>query len=144
MNVVRIYIGSALSNKHRVEQLWSVLEEHYPQLEFTYEWYQVGRVPLDAYPDIARKEYNGVLNADIFVGLLPGKKGTHTEFGVALATVPHVILLGVESDFVPIDEDNYPSIFYYLPNVKRYVHDGTLESLLKVGRSAVEEILSKI
>jgi hypothetical protein len=122
--------------------LWNILDARFPgQLTFTYEWYKVGKVEPDLWSRVALLEYNGVINADLFIGLLPGKKGTHTEFGIALATVPHVALLGTKQDFEPIDDDNYPSIFYYLMNVKRYEHDGSMQDLLEKGVQAVVEAI---
>jgi nucleoside 2-deoxyribosyltransferase len=138
----RIYIASALSNKNKVDQLFSVIEAHHP-VEFTYKWYEVGKVPKDAYLDVASKELHGVLNADVFIALLPGKKGTHTELGIAIATCPKVIVLGEEDDFEPVDEDNYPSIFYFLPMVERVVYDGTREGLFKTGLKAFEQAIRR-
>lgn len=138
-----IYVGSGLSNAEQVIELWQRLKVAFPDLEFTYQWYLQGGVPLERWEEVAQLEYNGVLAADIFIMLCPGKKGSHTELGIALATCPNVIVCGTAEELEPQGVNTreaasvYPSIFYYLPTVTRVTHDGTIEDLF----SQVKEVL---
>lgn len=66
--------------------------------------------------DVAQEEVQGVQDADLLVVLLPGRKGTHVELGVAIASgVPVLIVPNTISD-VGIDKDTVP--FYRYPGVR--------------------------
>lgn len=54
----------------------------------TYDWTQHGSVQAEGpakIAEVSENELNGVLDAELFIALLPGGRGTHTEFGAALA-----------------------------------------------------------
>ena len=54
----------------------------------TYAWDEHGSVQDDGperIREVAMNEVSGVLDADLFVCLLPGGRGTHTELGIAIA-----------------------------------------------------------
>lgn len=58
-------------------------------LSQTYAWWEHGSVQAEGperIREVAVAELDGVRNADLFVCLLPGARGTHTELGCALAT----------------------------------------------------------
>jgi hypothetical protein len=60
--------------------------------EITYDWSVHGSVQKDGperIREVAEAECNGVLQADLFVCLLPGGRGTHTELGIALGNKRH-------------------------------------------------------
>ena len=145
-----IYVGSGLSNAEQVIELWQRLQVEFKDLQFTYQWYLKGSVPLEQWEEVSQLEYNGVLAADIFILLCPGKKGSHTELGIALATCPNVIVCGTEQEMEPQGVNTkepgsvYPSIFYYLPSVTRVIHDGTIEDLFnQVKEVLYEKVYSK-
>jgi hypothetical protein len=118
--------------------LWLNLSTANPKLECTYKWFEVGKVDSSQWADISIKEYYGVVAADIFLLLLPGKKGSYTEFGVALASVPNVFVAGELSDFQETPEGDYPSIFLFLPTVKRIAYDGTYDDLLTAVQKGID------
>lgn len=139
----RIYIATSLDNSEQCIMLWQALKVWKPDLDFTYEWYHAGKVDLARYAEVSALEYNGVISADIFIMLCPGKKGSHTELGIALTTVPHVFVAGVKEELEP-HATGYPSIFYYLPTVTRIEHDGTFDDLVaQVKEAFSEKVYSK-
>lgn len=84
---MKIYIASGLENKDRTAKLMGELriKGH----EITYDWTSHGDVRErgeTVMRDTAKNEIQGIIDAELFIVLLPGGKGTHTELGAALAT----------------------------------------------------------
>ncbi|MBB4822845.1 hypothetical protein HNO89_000063 [Sporosarcina luteola] len=76
--------------------------------------------------DIGQKEKDAIMEADFIVVLLPAGKGSHIEFGLALAQNKTIYLHS------PNDEVNNfetTSTFYHLPEVKKC--NGTIENLIE-------------
>jgi hypothetical protein len=80
------YVATGLERAEEAKAL--ALELRALGLAPSYEWWQHGSVQ-DQGPDkireVAMAEVDGVQAADLFVALLPGGRGTHTELGVAIA-----------------------------------------------------------
>lgn len=137
---VQIYIASGVYGNDSVLQLWDELKKEFPQLELTYNWATQGKAPIGEYPVLSTKEYNGVIAADILLVVLPGGKGTHFEFGLGVATCPHVILLATE-EMIDEHEGSHTCVFYYLPTVRHAIYDGTWEGKLLKAKEILRETL---
>ena len=114
---LRFYIASKLDNAPAVRELRDALVER--GWIHTYDWTVHGSVQGQGHEriqSIALAEAEGVRTADFVIVLLPGGRGTHTEFGMALALNKIVFLVGdVERDF----SDGYTCAFYHHPWVLR-------------------------
>lgn len=137
---VPIYIASGVYGNEGIIQLWEELKAEFPQLELTYNWATQGKAPIGEYPDLSTKEYNGVIEAHILLVVLPGGKGTHFEFGLGVATCPHVILLTTK-EMIDEHEGNHTCVFYYLPTVRHAIHDGTWDNKLSTAKEIIRETL---
>ncbi len=115
----KLYIASGYGNASRVAELARVLTSH--GWRHTYDW-TVGRFEdsgAQSLAQIAENELFGVLSADLVVVLLPGLRGTHTEFGAALVAGKPVVLHAEDpAEFVP-GPDSCP--FYWADGVIRLV-----------------------
>lgn len=98
----------------------------------TYDWTQNAKgkenqtFTLEELGNIGQKEKEGVLEADFIVIILPGGKGTHIEFGLALGRGKKIFL------YSPNEEvNNFETIstFYHLEEVEKCF--GTLDELLE-------------
>ncbi|WP_077324717.1 nucleoside 2-deoxyribosyltransferase [Virgibacillus siamensis] len=76
--------------------------------------------------NIGQKEKNGVMEADFIVVLLPGGKGTHTEFGIALGQGKRIFLYSPNEE---VNNFETTSTFYHLVEVEKCF--GTLDGLLE-------------
>ncbi|MBG6192453.1 nucleoside 2-deoxyribosyltransferase [Arthrobacter sp. CAN_A212] len=87
---------------------------------------------------IGQRERDGVMGADVVVILLPGGKGTHVEFGIAIAQGRRTIL---HSPDEVINNLETTSTFYHLPELEKC--HGTLDDLLAmiVGREVTGAIV---
>lgn len=86
--------------------------------EITYDWTVHGPVWRDGperIREVAQRELQGVLDADVVVVLLPGGRGTHAELGMALAANKPVLLHG---DVHMFGADPETCAFYHHPNVR--------------------------
>ncbi len=106
---MNVYIASSLENAERIIKIRNILNER--GINITYDWTCHGYVDDPAkLREIAKSEYNGVINAACVLLVLPARIGSHFEFGVAYAKgIPVVIL----------DEahDKRELAFYYLPSL---------------------------
>ena len=111
---MKFYIGSGLQNAPQVRQLAQLLKD--AGWEHTYDWTASLHTPLslDTLRALGEREFQGVKDADVVILLSPRGKGTHTEFGMALAWGKKVYLC---------HGDDSPSTFYCLPQVHRLVGD---------------------
>ena len=82
---MKFYIGSGLQNAPQVRQLAQLLKD--AGWEHTYDWTASLHTPLslDTLRTMGEREFQGVKDADVVILLSPRGKGTHTEFGMALA-----------------------------------------------------------
>lgn len=108
--VLNFYIASSFANIDSVRALsLSLKNDGYVQ---TYDWTQNERATLaQQLKAIGEREKQAVHDADIFILLLPGGKGSHVELGLALASNTKIFihsLPGYEID---------PSTFYYLDTI---------------------------
>jgi len=116
------YIASGYGNAPRVAELARALTDQ--GWRHTYDWTAttcclhseaVARSP----GWIAARELNAAVSADLVVVLLPGLRGTHTEFGAALAARRSVVLHTEDpADFAP---GAHACPFYWFPGVTRVV-----------------------
>lgn len=63
----------------------------------------------------AEREYSAVSNADVFVGILPGRLGFHVELGIALRGHCQIILIGQRDAYVCEPEK---CLFYRMPEIE--------------------------
>jgi nucleoside 2-deoxyribosyltransferase len=70
--------------------------------------------------DLAVAELTGIREADVFIVLLPGGRGTHIEIGAALALGKPVILYAPDRETLV---EPYRCAFYYHPGVKLIVSE---------------------
>lgn len=134
------YIATGLGRTEDQKALASKLEK----LGFsqTYNWAAHGsaqdRGP-EGIRDVALAELAGVKEADLFIVLLPGERGTHTELGIALADSiergayqsPKTILIVGETE----DAAGNTCAFYLHPRVdERFTTVGELLAWLKSWR----------
>lgn len=120
------YIASGVENAARVNEAAAVLTNQGHQR--TYDWTLHGSVKNAAAQkkqSVASLECNGVLSASLFVLLLPGARGTHTELGMALAKASLVssemrVLVWSETS-EPFDGTDGFCVFYHHPAVERIV-----------------------
>ncbi len=86
----------------------------------TYDWTVHGCVlgSGKALRGVATKELRGVTDAELFIALLPGGRGTHTELGIALMSGCNVVLHSEDPAlFNPELKDTRS--FYWLGEVER-------------------------
>ncbi|MFS0785715.1 group-specific protein [Shouchella sp. 1P09AA] len=107
---MNFYIASSFTNIDSVRALSSSLQnEGYVQ---TYDWTKNERATsVQQLKAIGEREKQAVQDADAFILLLPGGKGSHVELGLAIASNTKIFihsLSGYEID---------PSTFYYLDTI---------------------------
>jgi hypothetical protein len=118
----KLYIGSSLHNKHRISELISTF--HNAGVSITYDWTTHGQVfDEDELFRLGLLEEQGVIDCDIFLLVLPGRNGSHFEFGIARALGKHIVIL----EEVEVEKKT----FYYLPGIQRFDNE----------RAAVEYIV---
>ncbi len=116
MKRLKYYIASGFENQKAHNQLRDRLRGS--SLDITYDWTLYGRAHtggLERMEEVTNLEIGGVLTADIVFVLMPGGRGTHVEFGAALATNKNIIVIGDE-DYLDKEKT---CVFYYHPNVTR-------------------------
>jgi hypothetical protein len=78
--------------------------------------------------EAAKKEFQGVVDADVVIVLTPQGKGTHVELGIALALGKKVFIWHENDKYFKCTDDT--SSFYWLSNVNRIY--GTIEDLIRI------------
>lgn len=134
---IKYYLASSLANAGVVRVLDNILEST-NKFEATYKWYELhGEVGMERYHEIAAKEFQGVLDCELFVLICPGKFGAHTELGAAMASrnKPKVFVVGHRDHMIKHPDGRYPSIFYYHPLVTRIAS----EDVHQIARILMEE-----
>jgi len=108
--MIKAYIACSYVDRDLYEHIYSIVTGL--GIEVTYRWVDHEPPPSGAERHMHRREQseseiNGVCAADILIVGLPGRFGTATEIGVALANEIPVILFGkLDRDFVTGDPAN--------------------------------------
>lgn len=82
---MRFYIATGLERGAEAKALSEQLAAMGHSM--TYAWWEHGSVQADGperIREVAVAEFAGVEQAELFIALLPGARGTHTEFGGAI------------------------------------------------------------
>lgn len=133
---MKFYIASKLENHERVRKLAKLLKNSgWVQ---TYDWtsQDLGKdTDMETLRLIGENEYQGVMQADIVIVLTPQGRGTHTEFGMAIALNKIIYLCHDDDTYFKCDDNT--SSFYWLPKVNHLV--GNTEyiasELLRISKS---------
>ncbi len=116
---MKFYIASGLQNAHPVRRVAQALKEY--GFEHTYDWTQNERgKSLEMHKMIGEAEKEAVAESDFVVVLLPGGKGTHTEFGMALAQNKRIYLYSSSNE---INDPSTTTNFYHVSGVEKYIGD---------------------
>jgi len=119
---MKFYIASKLENHERVRKLARLLKNSgWVQ---TYDWtsQDLGKdTDMETLRLIGENEYQGVMQADIVIVLTPQGRGTHTEFGMAIALNKIIYLCHDDDTYFKCDDNT--SSFYWLPKVNHLVGD---------------------
>lgn len=116
-----IYIASSLDNGERVKQINDILSKQGHTI--TYDWTKHGRVTdTDQLVEIAKGEYEGVKDCDVFLMVHPARLGSHFEFGAAYSLNKKIFILE-ETEISELKS------FYFLPGIEIYK---TLDEILAV------------
>lgn len=115
---MKFYIASKLENAARVRQLAETLKSW--GWTHTYDWTTHGCILGDekALCNVAKKELYGAAQADLFIALLPGGRGTHVEAGIALMSGCVIVLHSEDPAPFNINSPDTRS-FYWLSGVER-------------------------
>ncbi len=120
--IMNFYIASSFYNSEMVRNLSKALElEGHKQ---SYDWTQNNRAyTMELLASIGKQEKDAVSTSDFFVLILPGGKGSHTEFGIALALNKRIYIYSPTNELHDFDKT---TTFYHLDYVNKFV--GTFEA----------------
>ncbi|MDE6408278.1 MAG: hypothetical protein K2K48_05855 [Anaeroplasmataceae bacterium] len=131
---MKFYIGSSLKNYNLVNSYSKVLKD-YGWIR-TYDWVKnVNQdTSLENLKNYAQLEFQGILDSDIVIILLPAEKGAHIEFGMAVALNKKIVLCSSSNEDFSLENT---VVFYEMPNVIKLMGtiDENLKSIVKVGES---------
>jgi len=116
MGMNTFYIATSLSRIKEHHLVRDML--HSEGYKITYDWTSHGSartISTERLAEVAELEIEGVLEADFVIVLLPGGKGTHTEFGMALASGKPIIIHS--EDPAPFQLGEQTVAFYHVPNI---------------------------
>ena len=82
-------------------------------------------IDIETLKSIGEKEYEGIKQSDIVVILTPQGRGTHTEFGIAIALNKKVYLCHHDDTYFKCDDNT--STFYWLSQVNQLI--GNIENI---------------
>lgn len=125
---MKFYIASKLENYAQVQALSEKLKA--AGWVHTYDWTKHGSAKstnAETLKSVGQKELEGVSNADVVIVLTPQGRGTHAEFGMAVALNKTVFLCHSDNTYFKCDDNT--SSFYYLPQVIRLI--GSTEEIAK-------------
>lgn len=117
---MKYYIASGLENAERVNLAAARLDEKGG--ERTYDWTKHGDVRQKGEArmrEVSERELEAVKRAELFIALLPGGKGTHTELGAALATMENKRIVLWSETGEEFDNGSESCVFYRYPEVVR-------------------------
>lgn len=135
------YLATSLERAEEAKAL--AIEIRALGLTPTYEWWTHGSVQTEGpekIREVAMAEIDGVKSADLFVCLLPGGRGTHTELGIAIATSLERVYKNYREDTAlvlvgPTEQDGRTCAFYLHPHVnERFATVGELLAWLRSWR----------
>ncbi len=105
----KFYVATTISNADQAKIVSRRLSDFGHEL--TYDWTVHGRVSdPKLMEEIAIKEINGVIEADVLVALWPAQRGTHIELGAALATNKPIFFIIPENFDADISFYNHPNV----------------------------------
>jgi nucleoside 2-deoxyribosyltransferase len=107
--MAKIYVASSLENAVNVINIYDYLicNDHI----ITYNWTKHGRITkVEDLREVGRNEFDGVVDCDLLIMLMPARLGSHVELGIALALGKPVIIITADLEY----EDKS---FYHLDNV---------------------------
>lgn len=90
--------------------------------ELTYDWTEHGSVKntnTRTLSDVAKKEVDGILEAQVVLVLLPGGFGTHTELGLAIAANKITIVHSIDKKLFEANDST--CAFYHHERVHQLV-----------------------
>lgn len=123
------YVASSFKNIDSVQYVANqLISKGFIQ---TYDWTKNAKaksknsLTLKDLREIGQHEKDAVLKSDIVIVLLPGGKGTHIEFGIALGQGKKVYLHSLNGE---VNDLENTSTFYHLPEVEK--SHGSLDDLL--------------
>lgn len=140
---MKFYLASSIENIENAKKVSAYLA--YRGWSQTYDWTVHGPVNLDRDEcgDIAQNEIAGVEAADVFFLLLPGRRGSHAEFGAALAMKKPVIILSTIKELLH-NNTEVSCIFYWHPAVlERLVDDDLFNLSCKAHRAGVKQYIKQ-
>lgn len=117
---MKFYIATALENAAQAGEVAALLKA--AGHEQTYDWTAHGSVEERGYPAkqiAAADETGGVRSADVVIVLLPGRRGTNVELGMALAFGKRVFLWGRSAE--AYYQDGRECAFYCTAGIGRLV-----------------------
>ena len=126
---MKFYIASKLENHKQVRLLSDKLKS--AGWTHTYDWSTHGSVKetnIETLKEVSQLEYNGVKDADVVIILTPQGRGTHTEFGMAIALNKQVYVCHEDSTYFKCD--NNTSAFYWLPQVNQFI--GSIDDIVNL------------
>ncbi|KEK26184.1 nucleoside 2-deoxyribosyltransferase [Bacillus gaemokensis] len=116
---MNFYIASGFQNKHLVQFVANKLKE--AGWHHTYDWTQNEKATnREQLQKIGQAEKQAIQEADVFLLLLDGGSGSHTELGMAIALEKKVYLYHRNN---PLQ-----TTFYYLPEVN--IFQGEVEEFI--------------
>ncbi|MGE7881137.1 nucleoside 2-deoxyribosyltransferase [Bacillus sp. NPDC094077] len=111
---MKFYIASSFQNKHLVRSVANELKN--AGWHHTYDWTKNERaVNQEQLREIGKAEKNAIQEADVFLLILDGGNGSHTEFGMAIALEKKVYMY---HEGIPLQ-----TTFYHLPEVNIFEGD---------------------
>lgn len=129
---MKFYIASKLGNYAQVQAIAEKLKA--AGWVHTYDWTNdwkkqssVKSTDAETLKSVSTKEFEGVSDADVVIVLTPQGRGTHTEFGMAIALNKTVFLCHSDNTYFKCDDNT--SSFYYLPQVIRLI--GSTEEIVE-------------
>lgn len=130
---MKFYVASSLRNYDQVRELSRGLKA--AGWEQTYDWTlhcPMEKIDEEILKSIGEKEYEGIKQSDVVIILTPQGRGTHTEFGMAIALNKQVYLCHYNDTYFKFDDNT--SAFYWLSQVNQIVGntDDIIGELLKL------------
>lgn len=111
---MNFYIASGFQNKHLVRTIANELNN--VGWHHTYDWTRNERaVNQDQLREIGQAEKNALKEADVFLFILDGGNGSHTEFGMAIALEKEI--------YIYHKGNQLQTTFYHLPEVNIFEGD---------------------
>jgi ABC-type xylose transport system substrate-binding protein len=121
---MKFYIASSLKNSHNVRYISEKLKMN--GHTHTFDWTTLNpAASFQELKQIGQMEKEAVIQADVLIMLLPAGKGSHIEFGIALALKKRIILHSLHGEVKDLEES---SSFYHLTQVEKFL--GTKDELI--------------